>query len=302
VPAAVLRAGRWLRWVDLTGRVVDERLIDADPERAAKLLAEGPNEIPLAFVEWIRQRSEMPPILVADRPLRDWLVTRGLEVRVVDPLQLHSIRSTGFRPDPEERSMLLALARYRLQRAMQNPQAALTALAREEERLQRVLRRETNAADSWVSEGSAALAEYARISSLTRERLSRHLAELTTTLEAHAREVAPNLSAVVGPVVAAHLISAAGGLEPLARMNASRIQLLGAKRRFGPGRSPRFGLLYHADGMTQVPEGRAGALARSVAALAAIAARADATTGRPISAELVRRRERRISQLRKRGA
>ncbi|MGC2289780.1 MAG: C/D box methylation guide ribonucleoprotein complex aNOP56 subunit, partial [Thermoplasmata archaeon] len=127
--------------------------------------------------------------------------------------------------------------------------------------------------------------------------LVRHLRELTTSLEAQARRVAPNLSAVVGPVVAAHLIAAAGGLEPLSRMDASRIQLLGARRRFGPGRSPRFGIMYHTEGMSQVPADRSGALARSAAALAAIAIRADATSGRSISGELVRRRERRIAQL-----
>ena len=185
---------------------------------------------------------------------------------------------------------------------MRAPEAALSALAREEERVRRVLRRETNAADSWVSEGTPVLSEYARVSSGTREQLVRHLRELTTALEAQARKVAPNLSAVVGPVVAAHLVAAAGGLEALSRMDASRIQLLGARRRFGPGRTPRFGILYHTEGMSRVPPDRAGALARSAAALAAIAARADATSGRSISVELVRRRDRRIAQLKGRAA
>ena len=302
MPEALVRSGRWLRWVDREGRIVDERLIDARPPRVAELLADGLDGIPAPVLDWVRQRAGGSVVEVSDRPLQEWLERYGLASRVAVLEERRAMRAAAFQPDRDERVLLLAFARRRLERAMQAPEASLTALAREEERVRRVLRRETNAADSWVSEGTPVLSEYARISSATRKQLVRHLQELTTALEAQARRVAPNLSAVVGPVVAAHLIAIAGGLAPLSRMDASRLQLLGARRRFGPGRSPRFGILYHTEGMSQVPPDRAGALARSAAALAAIAARADATSGRLISDELVRRRDRRIAQLRKRSS
>lgn len=300
MPEALVRSGRWLRWLDAAGTILEERTVDPNPQRAAELLAGGLDGIPPALLDWIRKRSVGSVILASDRPLQEWLEHHDLVSRVPPLPERRAMRAVAFRPDREERTLLIAFARLRLQRAMQAPEATLSALAREEERVRRVLRRETNAADSWVSEGAPVLSDYARLSSSTRDQLVRHLGELTEALEAQARKVAPNLSTVVGPAVAAHLIAAAGGLGPLSRMDASRVQLLGARRRFGPGRSPRFGFLYHAEGMSQVPPARSGALARSVAALAAIAARADATSGRSISAELVRRRERRIAQLRKR--
>jgi snoRNA binding domain, fibrillarin len=301
VPEALVHAGRWLRWVDPLGRVVDERVIEPRPERVATVVADGLEGLPPSILEWVRDRAGGSDIPVSDRPLQEWLARNGLTSHLADLAERRFIRAVAFLPDRDERGLLLALARLRLEHSMRSPEASLSALAREEERVRRVLRREINAADSWVSEGSAVLADYARISTATREHLVHHLQELTAALESQARKVAPNLSAVVGPVVAAHLIAAAGGLQPLSRMDALRIQLLGARRRFGPGRTPRFGILFHTEGMTQVPANRSGAFARSAAALAAIAARADATSGRSISPELVRRRDRRIAQLRKRG-
>jgi snoRNA binding domain, fibrillarin len=300
VPEALVRSGRWLRRVDAGGKITAERLIDPRPRRLAEMLADGLDGIPPEVLDWVREGSMGSPIDVSDQPLQEWLERHGVASRVAPLLERRAMRAAAFQRDHEERTLLLALARRRLERAMQAPEASLSALAREEERVRRALRRETNAADSWVSEGSPVLSEYARLSSTTREQMARHMRELTTALEGEARKVAPNLSALVGPVVAAQLIAAAGGLGPLARMDASRIQLLGARRRFGPGRSPRYGILYRTEGMSRVPADRSGALARSVAALAAIAVRADATSGRSISEELIRRRDRRIAQLRKR--
>ncbi|MCI4353484.1 MAG: hypothetical protein L3K14_08935 [Thermoplasmata archaeon] len=301
MPEALVQSGRWLRWVAEDGRIVDERAVESNPGRAGELLASGLEGVPPTVEAWVRVHVRAVPLLVSDLPLHDWLTLRGIPSELLGAGERRRVREASFQPDRAERALLLSVARHRLQRAMRAPEATLAALAREEERVQRVLRREVNAADSWVSVGAPALSEYARVSLGTREQIVRHLRELTNALEEQARKVAPNLSVVVGPVVAAHLIAAAGGLEPLSRMNSSRIQLLGARRRFGPGRTPRFGILYHTEGMSRVPPARSGAFARSAAGLAAIAARADATTGRTISTELVRRRDRRIAQLRGRG-
>ncbi len=123
---------------------------------------------------------------------------------------------------------------------------------------------------------------------------------LRETLESEAHRLVPNLSAVVGPRTAARLVALAGGVGALARMPSARIQLLGSRRRPSPERGPRFGILYRADRLADVPIGRRGAYARSLAALAAIAVRADASTHRDISAGLVARRDRRVEALRRR--
>ncbi|MGC2360391.1 MAG: hypothetical protein WA691_08845, partial [Thermoplasmata archaeon] len=92
-----------------------------------------------------------------------------------------------------------------------------------------------------------------------------------------------------------------GGVAALARMRAGRIQLLGTRRRPSPDRGPRYGILYRAYGMSDVPPGRRGAYARSLGAMAAIAVRADASTRATISNGLVARRDRRIAQLQSRA-
>ncbi|HXQ48439.1 MAG TPA: hypothetical protein VN842_01480, partial [Thermoplasmata archaeon] len=144
------------------------------------------------------------------------------------------------------------------------------------------------------------LAEYRAAWEATRETLRAHHAGLEELLEHSARTLVPNLSEVLGEKVAARLVAAAGGLPPLGRMSASRLQLLGTRRRPSPERGPRFGIIYRAVRMEEVPVPRRGAYARSLAALGVIAARADATTGRPLAAVLVGRRDRRVEALRRR--
>ncbi len=298
MPEALVHAGRWLRWVDGTGRVTAERSLGARNEQVAELLVGDWHAASEGLLEWIRQRAGSAAFEASTQSLVDWLGSEGLAVRLGPVEQRRAWRAAAFSRDPESRALFLAVARARLAERLRSPEASLAALTREEERVRRVLRREVNAADSWTSEGAPVLAQYARVSAVTRSQLEAHLRELTTTLEREVERLAPNLSAVVGPVVAARLISEAGGLDRLGRLDASRIQLLGARRRFGPGRTPRFGFLFHSEGTDRVPPARAGAFARSVAALAAIAARVDATTKRRVADELVRRRERRIAQLR----
>lgn len=201
----------------------------------------------------------------------------------------------------EEREFVRAFARWRLERGLRSPVEVLITLAREEERVERATAREHRAAESFVAVPDSALTTYAQAWTGTRAALDDHHRTLRAEVEASARTLLPNLASVVGPLTAARLLSAAGSLELLGRMGASRLQILGARRRPSADRGPRFGVLYRAERMEDVPLARRGAYARSLAALAVIAARADATTRAPLAAELVARRDRRVSRLRGRS-
>lgn len=95
---------------------------------------------------------------------------------------------------------------------------------------------------------------------------------------------APNLSRLIGAEIAGRLIARARGLDRLARMPAGTIQVLGAERAFfrhlrGGGRMPKHGHLYMHPWVHRAPRNARGKAARSLAAKAAIASRADAFGG-----------------------
>jgi hypothetical protein len=196
------------------------------------------------------------------------------------------------------RTSALRRAHLALEAALRSPEEMLITLTREEERLERAVGREERAGESFLAIEGSPLAAYERLWFDVRASLRKHHASLESLVRAQARAVVPNLSAVVGERTAARLVSIAGGVQPLSRMRAGRIQLLGTRRRPSPERGPRYGLLYRAEGMERVPPGRRGAYARSLGALAAIAVRADATTRSSIAPGLVARRDRRIARLR----
>jgi len=94
------------------------------------------------------------------------------------------------------------------------------------------------------------------------------------------KEVAPNLREIAGSMIAAKLIEAAGGLEKLAKMPSSTIQLLGAEKalfRFlrGKGKSPKYGFIFMTPYIQRAPKRKHGKIARLLAAKLAIAAKLD---------------------------
>jgi hypothetical protein len=303
--AVVVADGPRLDLVDLT---VPEAIVsvplDRDLLRAAeRFLDLRPADLPPGLLDGI---ARIPPTarLVAG----DLGLARALTVRVGRPVgratteELRSARAIVWRGPPhDDRAFLLVLARLGLERALRSPEEVLISLAREEERLERALGREERAAAAFLPVAGTALAEYQVAWETARESLAQHHAGLEHVLEQSARTVVPNMSAVLGEKVAARLVAAGGGLAPLGRMTASRLQLLGTRRRPSPERGPRFGIIYRAVRMDEVPVARRGAYARSLAALGVIAARADATTGRSLAATLIARRDRRVDALRKRN-
>jgi nucleolar protein 56 len=123
---------------------------------------------------------------------------------------------------------------------------------------------------------------------------------LQTHVERTAPEVAPNLSALAGPVLAARLISLAGGLNDLARKPAGTIQVLGAEEALfahlrGHAPSPKHGVIFVHEAIQRTAPEHRGSAARALSGKLAIAARVDHYSGErkpELDAELQARIER----------
>lgn len=98
------------------------------------------------------------------------------------------------------------------------------------------------------------------------------------------RRAAPNLSAVVHPLVGARLIAIAGSLERLANLPASSIQILGAHRAIfmhltKGTKPPKHGIIFQAKEVRSSPKSLRGKIARLLATKIAIAAKVDVYGG-----------------------
>jgi hypothetical protein len=302
--ATVLAVGRGpeLFLVEAPSRTLARAVWDTDPSIAAERRAMlDPGSLP---DELVRQVRELPPDVrveaVGSRLAQALGSASGRVVESRSTIPLRKLRDLLPRtPAAADRDFLRAVAARQLERALRSPEEVVIALAREEERLERAVGREDRAAEAFLTVRSSLLEEYDRRWKSARDRLAEHHAWLLSRLESETRDVLPNLSAVVGARIAGRLLAAAGSRSALGRMSASRLQVLGTRRRPSPERGPRYGILYRAERMADVPSGRRAAYARSLAALAVIAARSDASTRRDLGESLVARRDRRIDQLRK---
>lgn len=138
--------------------------------------------------------------------------------------------------------------------------------------------------------GEADLAAVRSLAALVRDLWARR-ASLEAYLEARMGEVAPNVAHLVGPLIGARLLALAGGLQELSRKPASTIQLLGAEkamfRHLRKGtKPPKHGVLFQHPWVHGSPRAQRGPIARALAGKVAIAARADAFTGRFIADDL----------------
>ncbi len=262
-----------------------------------------PESLPKTLLQELERLPAGHGVVAGGAPLTEALSQR-LGRAVVPASEAEWRRALRLIPETDgesEGEYLREVAGTALEHALESPEEVLITLAREEERLERVVGREERAAESLLAVPVRVVTTYADRGKAVRGTLARHHAELLASLEATANEVVPNLSALVGPRVAARLVAAAGGVVPLARFSAGRIQLLGTRRRPDPDRGPRYGLLYRADRLSDVLPPRRAAYARSLAAMAAIAVRADAWTRATIGPQLRARRDRRIERLNRGG-
>lgn len=99
-------------------------------------------------------------------------------------------------------------------------------------------------------------------------------------VESQMKKVAPNVAEVAGATIGARLMAKAGGLDRLAVMPASTIQILGAEKalfrslRTG-ARPPKHGILFQHQAVHTAPKWQRGKIARTLANKIAIAARVD---------------------------
>jgi len=143
---------------------------------------------------------------------------------------------------------------------------------------------------------------------LTLAKITNQMYNLRKDLDLYAtsvmKEVAPNVTELVGPLLGARLISIAGGLERLATMPASTIQVLGAEKALfralkTGGRPPKHGIIFQYPEIYKSPKWQRGKIARALAAKIAIAAKVDAFSGRFIGDKLKEELEKRIEEIKK---
>jgi len=122
-------------------------------------------------------------------------------------------------------------------------------------------------------------------------------------IEAVMEEIAPNLKAVAGPLLGARLISLAGGLEKLAKLPSSTVQVLGAEKalfralRTG-AKPPKHGVIFQHYYVKGSKKWQRGKIARALAGKISIAARIDAFSGRYVGDELKADLDRRVQEIR----
>lgn len=110
-----------------------------------------------------------------------------------------------------------------------------------------------------------------------RERTEGYITELV-------EELAPNMCAILGGPLSARLISLSGGLERLASLPSSTLQLLGAEkamfRHLRSGKNPpKHGVIYQYPDLRKAPYWQRGNIARALSGKVLIAAKVDQYKG-----------------------
>jgi nucleolar protein 56 len=130
-------------------------------------------------------------------------------------------------------------------------------------------------------------------------------ARLARDIGDRSAEVLPNCAALVGGLVAARLVAAAGGIGRLSALPASSLQVLGAKgalfshlTRGSP--PPKHGIIFQHKRVHSAPGNVRGRVARVLAGRLAIAARIDLYRGTP-DPEFIADADRRIGSAGGRG-
>lgn len=129
-----------------------------------------------------------------------------------------------------------------------------------------------------------------------RKRLEAYITEET-------QKIAPNLSSLLGAVLSARLMSCVGGLEELARLPSSTVQVLGAEKalfrhlRTG-AKPPKHGLIFQHPLVNRAPKKLRGKISRSLAAKISILSRVDCYSSEFVADDVEEKLQERISRVR----
>ena len=119
------------------------------------------------------------------------------------------------------------------------------------------------------------------------------------------KEVAPNMTAIIGASLSARLMSIAGSLENLAKMPASTVQVLGAEKALfrslkTGARPPKHGVIFQHTAIHQSPRWQRGKIARALSGKLSIAARVDAFGGDFVGEKLRKNVDQKIEEIKER--
>ena len=116
--------------------------------------------------------------------------------------------------------------------------------------------------------------------------LCKYREDLFEYLQQRMHSVAPNLSALIGEVVGARLISHSGSLVNLAKSPASTIQILGAEKALfralkTRSNTPKYGIIFHSSFIGRAGAKNKGRISRYLANKCSIASRLDSFSEEP---------------------
>jgi len=125
---------------------------------------------------------------------------------------------------------------------------------------------------------------------------------LENWIDEQINKIAPNLKAIVGSAIAARLIALAGGLQEMALLPSSTIQLLGAEKALfralkTGAKPPKHGVIYQTPELHSCKWWQRGNIARAIAGKLTIAARIDAFQGEYRGNELKMDLEQKIEEI-----
>jgi len=126
--------------------------------------------------------------------------------------------------------------------------------------------------------------------------------ELENYIKSRMTEVAPNLSHIAGPIIGAKLIAATSGLDRLAKVSSSTVQLLGAEKALfrhlkEGGKPPKHGLIFQHPFIHNAPYWQRGKIARALAGKISIAAKTDLHSNKFIAKDLEVDLKKRIEEI-----
>jgi nucleolar protein 56 len=127
---------------------------------------------------------------------------------------------------------------------------------------------------------------------------------LQDQIEIDMKTIAPNTSKIIGPLIGARLIALAGGMQRMAMLPASTVQILGAEKalfRFKKegGRPPKHGVIFQHPLINRAQKTERGRIARLLANKISTAMKADVFTKRDIADELQQDIDIRLQEIRK---